>query len=554
MSLIPVLALVLAQQEDASARAILETTAIATGGSLQARLRSTEVGQPVRLLFGPPAVIPLAPPAGILLVQFTQARVFAGVIGADGLFAVSQPLPAQVSVAGRLIAVQGGVLTRSGQALLSWSRVIEGDAAGHATFAQMTTALPPATQTNVSGSVEPVDYDRDGDLDLTIATLPGPTGTPGGLQFLTNNGAGFADESAARLTLADNQPCFAHQAADLDGDGHMDLVVLGREDATGAALDPAVFFNDGTGHYGTAAGRADLDTGLGAALDVAIGDVDGDGDLDLVFCDGAQHNPSKGPHTLALLRNSGGAWAMDPVFQTAPFNNDLWTSSCVALGDVDNDGDLDLAVGRTSGIGADDMLLINDGSGAFADESAARLPFHMDKTSDARFADLNGDGWLDLLFAQSHVSTPPDQAGDLLYNQGPAQPGVFLDAPPSQWPETLDQELLLRLWLETGDVDNDGDTDVVVLPHEFFQQSGAVGGYPGLFLNLGGAQGGAVGTFAKDPSFFLESGAPVADFISGGGALFDADGDGDLEFYVSSQGGIFVPTNTQDRLLRNALR
>jgi hypothetical protein len=112
----------------------------------------------------------------------------------------------------------------------------------------------------------------------------------------------------------------------------------------------------------------------------------------------------------------------------------------------------------------------------------------------------------------SEVGQPADRAGELLDNRGPAQPGVFLDAPSSQW-------------LETGDVDNDGDTDVVVLPREFFQQSGAVG------------------TFAKDPTLFRA-----------GGALFDADGDGDLEFYVSSQGGIFVPTNAQDRLLRNALR
>jgi hypothetical protein len=498
-------------------------------------------------------VRPLPPPHGILLADLAHARSFAGLIGPDGAFRVDAPLPAG-AITGRLIVAQGGVQARNGQVLLSWGRPLEGDVARSAVFQNASAALPPATRTQVSGSVEPLDYDRDGDLDLTIATLPGPTGTAGGLQFLTNTGAGLTDESAARLSAAENQACFAHQAADLNGDGHMDLLVLGREDALGVALEPVALFNDGAGRFGGAAGRADLDTGLGATLDAAIGDVDLDGDLDLVFCDGAQHNPSKGPQTLALMRNQGGVGVRDAAFQSAPFNNALWTSSCVALGDVDGDGDLDLAVGRTSGIGGDDMLLINDGAGGFADESAARLPFYLDKTSDAKFADLNGDGWLDLLFAQSHVSTDPLFTGDVLLNRGAAQPGAFADAPAADWPETADPELLLRLWIETGDVDADGDLDVLVLPHEFFQPSGSVGGYPGLFLNLGGAQGGTVGRFAKDPGFFTAGGAPYADFIAGDGALFDLDGDGDQEFYVSSQGGIFVPTKTQDLLLRNSLR
>lgn len=543
-----------AQQQNASHRAELTAGYLETGGALQARLRSTEMGAPARLLFGPAAVTPLALPGGVLLVQYNQARVYSGLIGPDGLFGVNAPLAPGLVLTGRQIAAQGGVQAASGQILLSWSSLLEGDVQRDATFQQATGGLPSSARTQVSGSVRAVDYDRDGDLDLTVATLPGPTGTAGGMQLFTNVGGNFVDQTAARLAPADNEACFAHEFADLNADGHMDLLVLGREDANGATLDPVIFFNDGSGRFGSAFGRADLVTGLGAALDPAIGDVDGDGDLDLIFCDGAQHNPSKGPYTLALLRNLGGAWALDLGFQSAPFNNDLWTSSCVALGDLDNDGDLDLAVGRTSGIGGDDMLLINDGSGVYGDESSVRLPFYVDKTSDVKVADLNGDGWLDLLFAQSHVSSDPLTTGDLLYNQGPAQPGVFADASPAQWPETADPELLLRLWVETGDVDNDGDLDAVVLPHEFFQPLGTVGGYPGLFVNQGGAQGGAPGTFVKDAAFFLQNGAPYADFICGGGALFDGDGDGDLEFYVSSQGGIFVPTNTQDRLLRNTLR
>jgi hypothetical protein len=132
-----------------------------------------------------------------------------------------------------------------------------------------------------------------------------------------------------------------------------------------------------------------------------------------------------------------------------------------------------------------------------------------------------------------------------------SQPGVYYDAA-SLFPDALHEHLGIRLGIETGDVDMDGDQDVIIHPHEFFG-SGALPfvGRPVLFLNQGGAQGGTLGRFDEDMSFWVPG--PSATFISYYGRLFDADGDLDLDYYVPSYGGILNPYNLQDRLLINNL-
>lgn len=142
--------------------------------------------------------------------------------------------------------------------------------------------------------------------------------------------------------------------------------------------------------------------------------------------------------------------------------------------------------------------------------------------------------------------------GDVLYNRGAAQPGFFEDGG-ARFPDNLDEDLQIRLFSLTADVEGDGDIDLVMLPHEFFGSSSPFVGHPCLFVNQGGAQGATEGVFVKDPNFFRNGATPYDTFISSGGALFDLDGDGDQEFYVGSSGGIVNPLNTDDFLLKNVL-
>lgn len=540
----------LAPQNSSTGQAELDASPLVSFQVTELRLRSTEIGAPARILLGRPRLTLLPPPHGVLyLAPRAAAATRSGAIGGDGLFATAIAMPDLAAYAGATVVAQGILRDASGRILASPPRILTPDAATSAGFADVSSALPPSNFQE-SGIPAACDFDRDGRMDLVAS---GETG----LRFYRQTGAGLADETAARIPAAENPGCYGVLAADFDADGFDDLAVWTRFDSLGA-LPAAIYFNDGAGRFGAAAGVALLNSSLAGIQDLAAGDADGDGDLDLIGCDGGQHNPSSGPQVLVLLRDQGGlqggaanTYAEDPAFKNAAFNVDIGAAAAVALGDCDNDGDLDLAVAFTAGgSGVQNLLVLNDGVGAFTDATATHLPTYFDKSSDARFADLDGDGYLDLLFANSHVSITPAASGDVLYNLGAANPGVYVDGA-VRFPDQFDEELMIRLYMQVADVDADGDLDVLVQPHEFFGSSRPFVGHPGLFVNQGGAQGGARGDFLKDPAFFTAGGAPWATFIASGAAFLDLDGDADLDLYVGSKGGIINPAANGDWLLRN---
>ncbi len=518
------------------------------------RLRSTEIGAPARIVLGPPAFRALPPPHGLLHLNLAASYAnFQGAIGPDGLFTVALLLPDLTAFRGWTVIAQGGVVTASGRILLTAPSALKPDAAQGTRFADISGGLPPSNFQE-SGIPTAADLDRSGQCELVL------TGESG-LRFYVNTGSGFTDETAIRLSAADNVETYGVLAADLNADGYPDLAVWSRFDGLGGVLPAAIYYNDGSGTFGTAAGITLLPISLAGVSDFAVGDVDGDDDLDLLLCDGGQHNPSSGPQVLALLRDQGGVqggvagtYQEDVGFKNAVFNVDFGSATAVAFGDVDNDGDLDAAVARTAGGGGvQNMLLLNDGAGNYSDVSSTQLPLLFDKTSDAQFADLDGDGWLDLLFMNSHVSVSPAASGDVLYNLGASNPGVFVDDA-TRFPDQLDEDLLIRLYSQVADVDSDGDLDVLIQPHEFFGSTRPFVGFPGLFINQGGAQGGARGNFKKDSNFFTSGGLPWTTFISSGACFADLDGDLDLDLYVGSKGGIVNPAANGDFLLRNDLR
>ncbi|PCJ53494.1 MAG: hypothetical protein COA70_09375 [Planctomycetota bacterium] len=537
------------QQQSNQHLASLETSSLIPGSSVTFRLRSTEIGQPARILIGSATVRPLVAPHGLILVDTTPGFTFQGVIGANGLFEVTAQLPAPLGIpTGFPVSLQGGVLSTTGAAVLSDRLRVIANTQNSATLVDRSATLP-ASSFAESGEMIAVDLDRDGDRDLVLSSF-------GGIRFYMNVAGTLVDESATRLPSLENETAFAVLNADFNQDGHQDLLLAGRIDAFDQALPAVIYYNDGNGLFSNTIGRFEFPLTLDAQAVPAIGDIDSDGDLDVLLTDGGSHSGGLGPQTMALFVNQGGLqggllgdYLEDPTFAASSFNTITEAAAGVDFGDVDNDGDLDLVIARATS--AKNQLLLNDGAGFFTDASH-QLPDFFDKSSDVELVDLNQDGYLDLIVANSHYGINPADAGDVLYNKGAASPGVFEDAG-TRFPDTYDEDLIIRLFSLTADVDSDGDIDVIILPHEFFGSVVPFVGQPVLFINQGGAQGGVVGEFLKDLNFFRSGGVPLNTFVSGGGALFDLDNDGDLEFYVGNQGGIVNPLNSGDFLLENVI-
>ena len=174
---------------------------------------------------------------------------------------------------------------------------------------------------------------------------------------------------------------------DLDGDEDLDLSVTGST----RELPPQPFFE----HYlrdgnFSASGSPSGANIHGQALD--WGDYDLDGDLDLIECG----KDDAGEPTLVVHRQeTGGSFA-----QISPSGVPGYTDCAVLFWDSDHDMDLDLLVaGRLNALeaAATTNLYLNDGSGAFTLHDSVSLPGV--KSPDMAIGDLNADGYSDLILA-----------------------------------------------------------------------------------------------------------------------------------------------------------
>ncbi|MGI4875566.1 MAG: FG-GAP-like repeat-containing protein [Janthinobacterium lividum] len=245
-----------------------------------------------------------------------------------------------------------------------------------------TPATVPTVGTNPQ-SLTLGDIDGDGDLDLVTAN----SNNPGTVSVRFNDGAGTftAPASGAEVAVGSNPQNAL--LGDVDGDGDLDLLAVNQTSGT-----VSVRLNDGTGLFAAPAIGAEVTVST-AAQGLALGDVDGDGDLDLV----ATSYVTAGVVSLRLNDGAG-------LFTAPAANADTSVGNGprnVVLADVDADGDLDmLAVNRN---GNNVSVRLNNGSGTFtalpanSDPAAAGLPYAL------ALGDVDGDGDLDLVAANGNT-------------------------------------------------------------------------------------------------------------------------------------------------------
>ena len=278
---------------------------------------------------------------------------------------------------------------------------------GAGTFAANTTQSSPSAANFLAMG----DLDADGDLDLISASAAGS-----GVGWLGNGRGAFAN--AGTLVLPARGYLSQLTLADVDADGDLDLLALANDQVS-------VLLNGG---QGTFTKQQDSYFSI-TALDMALGDIDNDGDLDLVL---PGRNSSRGLDQVVVALNDGNGY-----FETsAALTLSADAVQQVALADLDNDGDLDLATQSYVGYANQVTTRRNDGSGHFG-AALATLPL---AAADLLLADTDADGDLDVL-------TPL---------------GVGLNDGTGRLAELVaPYETAGATALAVGDVDNDGDLDLL---------------------------------------------------------------------------------------------
>jgi len=223
--------------------------------------------------------------------------------------------------------------------------------------------------------------------------------------------------------------------ADANHDGYLDILVANADDHT-----LTVLLGDGRGHFHLPPGPP-IPTGEDPN-DIAMGDLNGDGNLDLVIANTGT------PYLTALLGDGKGGFKPSPH---SPFATNSYPHvHGVAVGDFNGDGKLDVV---TDSWGHDQiLLLLGDGAGNLI------LPgqlFHTGKRPYQRLrsADFNKDGKPDVVTTDMDIN-----AVSILLGDGK---GAFHEAPGSPFPAGA------APWAVTiDDINKDGNLDLVIIPYD----------------------------------------------------------------------------------------
>ena len=257
--------------------------------------------------------------------------------------------------------------------------------------------------------IEAGDFNGDGRTDFLVMRIKGEGNTPAGPRIMVNLGNGtWQDQTSAMFAGAIPTIEYAPRVvvADLNGDGRSDVYAPNfgpHNNATQGGRDQVWLSRPG----GTLA-LASTGATQGLAHGVTYGDIDRDGDIDVVVNDVTL--PSQGPRADRILINNGqGAFTdnqalLPPSLRTGP---DKLSHTWSLLADLTGDGAPDLVLGTweaalagRSNFSPPSQVLINDGRGSFAASAIHNLPqspVTPESTVDIDAMDLNGDGLNDLV-------------------------------------------------------------------------------------------------------------------------------------------------------------
>ncbi len=318
------------------------------------------------------------------------------------------------------------------------------------------------------------DYNNDGFTDLYVTNY-------GTNVLYRNNGDGTFTDITESAGIGGNQFSSGCAFVDLDADGHLDLYVVNyvqfdpetnpectrqgvRTYCTPEALQGAtdiLYRNNGDGTFTDITAEAGIRGADGKGLGVVCGDIDNDGDMDIFVANDTTPN--------FLYRNDSDTtikMTEDALFAGVALSEEgrAYSGMGANLGDFDNDSYLDIVI--TNFQDQTNSLYHNAQSGFFNEVSFARgigekslryLAWGVD------FVDFNNDGWLDMFVANGHLD---DNVAEIDPIGTYAQPNqLFLSNRGINFSENPDAAIAgqkVSRGTAFGDIDNDGDIDIVV--------------------------------------------------------------------------------------------
>ena len=383
-----------------------------------------------------------------------------------------------------LLAVQGEALRAGRNQPVATSRLFRNELADRRVRFTDVTETAGLSVTAYGMGAATGDYDNDGWVDVYVTGL-------GANHMLRNKGDGTFEDATRITGTGDTRWSTSAAFFDYDRDGWLDLVVLhyvdfgmemkracfaadsSRDYCNPAAYAPVadrLFHNNGNGTFSDVTARSGFLRSPARGLGVVAADFNADGWLDLYVANDGD------PNQLWVSRGGSGAFTDEALLAGVALNRNgqAQGSMGVDLADVDGDGDEDVFVTNLDNEG--NTLYRNVGPMLYEDRTIETGLFRLGFTGfGTRFIDYDNDSWLDLVVVNGAVRRSREQAqrGDSfplrqrnqLYknDRGRRFAEMTGRAGPAFAP------LHVARGLASGDLDNDGDTDLVI-----FNNSGPV--------------------------------------------------------------------------------
>lgn len=345
---------------------------------------------------------------------------------------------------------------------------------------------PSPFQKADAGAMTFGDIDNDGDDDLIITGKGTPLRDPAETTLYINNGSGnFSAVMGAPLEQVYGG---AVGFSDVDNDMDLDLLITGS--TLGGFRSAKLYQNDGTGSFSLVSGTPFIPNWGG---DFAFGDIDGDGDTDVVMTGIDQQdnaiaklyeNQNIGSGTFVEITGIGLEAVGNSAVEFIDIDKDndldiilagennqgnrvthLYTNDGngnftlvantpfdavdggdIAIADTDKDGDMDILISGSTGVnGSISKLFLNDGSGTF--NLLAGTPFYGAQAGETDFADFDNDGDMDVLitgFGAAIISNVYENLGGNDFVLADSLAGAYASS------------------TAIGDLDGDQDLDIVI--------------------------------------------------------------------------------------------